>query len=228
MTVSLVQTAFSAISVSATFPVAPTNGNLLIAMIKHWANGPTPMAGWTQILNANGATGDGVAAYYKYAGAGEPTTQQPASIAGSGNCTAIWELTGVTGVFATDVVGSTSEVDQAAGASAYTNTSFNTAVANDLVLGLIGASATTAVTEANLSLATGQTTDNQGFDNTSISRHATNAMFHQYYALSATAVQHTATYTNAQTVSGSVHVEIANATPPVTAGGGGLTLKGVG
>lgn len=89
---TVVQVAWATSAIAATFPVAPTNGNLLVAMAFNSANN-TINAGWTgQAENASGTDwGDIVT---KVCGAGEPTLQQPMSVATANGGVVIWELAG--------------------------------------------------------------------------------------------------------------------------------------
>jgi hypothetical protein len=75
---------------SVTMGVAPTNGNLLVAMVFDFGNSAVGGAGWTGVQGLTGA-GDGIGWGWKIAGAGESTTQSPASNAQLG-CVAVYEL----------------------------------------------------------------------------------------------------------------------------------------
>jgi hypothetical protein len=88
---SVVQTAFSvAGGNSATFGSAPTNGNLLVAIIFN-PTGDTAGAGWTlQIANSTGT--DYGAILTKIAGVGESLTQSPLTGIGGTGAIVIWEL----------------------------------------------------------------------------------------------------------------------------------------
>lgn len=90
-------------------PKAPTQGNLLVAVMQwNHANGtPGAGAGWT--LAAFDAVGTNpfnvqAALFYKYAGAGESTSQTPGNAGLTYGSTNIWEIQGVTGVWTADFV----------------------------------------------------------------------------------------------------------------------------
>lgn len=69
---------------------APIAGNLLVALVSDISTSPTAGAGWTQIASASAAQ-DGYGVLWKLAGAGESTTQVPASDAHAGTVT-VFEL----------------------------------------------------------------------------------------------------------------------------------------
>lgn len=105
---TVVQTAFSVNGTnSAVFGVAPTNGNLLVAM---WCNptSATVGAGWTsQVTNSTGTDFSGI--YTKVAGAGESTTQTPLGGVSTTGGMVIWEIAGAN---ATPFVGGVSQAEQ--------------------------------------------------------------------------------------------------------------------
>ena len=89
-----------------TLAVAPTQHNLLIALVADESTSPTAAAGWTLITSASAAH-DGYGILWKLAGAGESTTQTPCSDthagtitmfeisnAAPGACTAVTEFSG--------------------------------------------------------------------------------------------------------------------------------------
>lgn len=77
---------------SATFSVAPTNGNLLVAMCFNPTSN-TAGPGWTRRFTDSGGT-DFSVLLTKVAGAGESTTQTPLSGVSTTGCMMIWELHG--------------------------------------------------------------------------------------------------------------------------------------
>lgn len=89
---TVVQVAHATSAIAATFGVAPTNGNLLVAMTFNSANN-LAAAGWTkQVENATGTDWGDI--FTKVAGAGESTTQQPLSTATVNGGIVIWEING--------------------------------------------------------------------------------------------------------------------------------------
>lgn len=82
---------------SATFGVAPTNGNLLVAHCYNPAS-QTPAAGWTYQTSNTSGTDFGVI-LTKVAGAGESTTQTPLSGVGATGGMVIWEVSGQAAAF---------------------------------------------------------------------------------------------------------------------------------
>lgn len=88
---TIVQIAHATSSVAATFSVAPTNGNTLVAITFN-SNNNTLQAGWTRDLeNATGTDWGNVC--HKACGAGESTTQQAMATTTAGGVI-IWELVG--------------------------------------------------------------------------------------------------------------------------------------
>lgn len=86
---TVVQVAYATSNVAATFAVAPTNGNLLVAFTFNSA-GNTAQAGWTkQVENVTGTDWGNICT--KTAGASEPTTQQAMGSTTSGGVV-IYEL----------------------------------------------------------------------------------------------------------------------------------------
>ena len=75
---------------------APTQGNILVALVTHAANNITPGSGWTALYNGNGAV-DGVSCFTKTAGAGESATQNSNSAISSG-VIAMFEVQGGLGI----------------------------------------------------------------------------------------------------------------------------------
>lgn len=80
---------------SATFSVAPTSGNLLVAMCSNPASG-TAGSGWTNQAQNTGGT-DFYLILTKVAGAGESTTQSPMSGVSTAGGIVIWEINGQNG-----------------------------------------------------------------------------------------------------------------------------------
>lgn len=90
---TVVQTAFSVGGGnSAVFGVAPTNGNLLVAMLFNPTNN-TAGAGWARV-GTNSTGTDFGSVMTKTAGAGESTTQTPGSGIGAAGGIVIWEIAG--------------------------------------------------------------------------------------------------------------------------------------
>lgn len=124
----------------ATLPKAPTNGNLLVAWCYFNAAGGAPApntgAGW-QLDTSSRQTTSGfdnyLAVYYKYAGVGESATQTPETVNHNAWDITIWEVSGVTGSWATDHVATT----LAAATSPATLTPSTTTTANN-ELALVG------------------------------------------------------------------------------------------
>lgn len=172
MGVALVQTASSTFGVAgsgtcaATFAAPPTNGNLLVAICMLYdANGaPSATAGWTLRDSVHSVAGVCYAALFsKYAGAGESATQNP-----DGNGRQIWscsiyEVSGVSGVWATDFVADHLNAlaggTAAGGTTTGTVTGFNTTDPNSLVLGSFSCWGGTASAPINDSGVTPAVTD---------------------------------------------------------------------
>lgn len=76
-----------------TMDAAPTQGNLLIAHQYHLSDGIAAASGWALLSSTDGGAGDGIAVYYKIAGASETASQTPSSAVGSNNGSMmIWEI----------------------------------------------------------------------------------------------------------------------------------------
>lgn len=120
------------------FGSAPTNGNLLIAVgMMYDGNGvAAAAAGWTIDATVHGNSMY-TSVYYKYAGAGESTTQQPDGTGRNYWAYAAWEISGITGTWATDRVGTHLEASPQVYPSSgpYTSASWNTTNNGALVLG---------------------------------------------------------------------------------------------
>lgn len=172
---------------------APTNGNWLICLATHFNNNPVTntVGGWTQIFNFNGSA-EGTWAGWKKAGAGESTTQSPFT-AGSENLGAIFEVSGLSGTWATDFQASHEGHDLTTNPS-FTTGSFNTAQANTMVLGIAEATLGTGSTGTVPTVASGQTDDASATDNTGAHRHGGEQGFHKFFTGSGSAVQFTATW----------------------------------
>ena len=94
VTPTVVQVAHAINGDSVTFGVAPTNGNLLVAMSFN-PNSNSAGSGWVLAAN-NGSGADFGNLLTKTAGAGESTTQSPTSGAGSPAALVVWEINGAT------------------------------------------------------------------------------------------------------------------------------------
>lgn len=91
---TIVQNGFSTGSTGVTLGVAPTNGNLLVAIAK--SSSAAVGAGWTsESLNSGGLDFNQV--FTKVAGAGESTTQSPLGGGTTANAISMWELNGQSG-----------------------------------------------------------------------------------------------------------------------------------
>lgn len=207
MAVAIVQSAhtdpaFTSIP-NVVFGTAPTNGNLLIALTSHWPNTPTANTGWTLINNTN-ASQSGTACAYKYAGAGESTTQNAWNgVGGIGDLpTIMWEISGITGTIGTDLLFDFHDVDIAgvtAGNPA-TSTSHNTTVNNTLVLGFFAGNVGTGTTQAAPTLGGGHAPNTASWVHTpGVSTHVGLTYFDDLFATSGTAVQYTATWSGGPT-----------------------------
>ena len=95
---TVVQVAFTPNhATGVTFGVAPTNGNLLIAMNFN-TTAHTAAAGWTlQFENTSGT--DFGSVFSKVAGAGESTSQTPITAAGTAGGMVVWEIAGANATF---------------------------------------------------------------------------------------------------------------------------------
>lgn len=121
-----------------TLGAAPTNGNLLwCGLILDTADGaPNPGTGWVVDTsgNLNGVT---VASMYKYAGAGESATQQPVLNGEQFWGISMYEISGVSGVWATDHIAT--HLNPFPWQSSTGNvTSFATANNNEFVIAMFG------------------------------------------------------------------------------------------
>lgn len=67
-----------------TLGAAPTNGNLLIALLTDQTSFPTANTGWT-LIGSNSALHDGYGVFWKVAGASESATQTPTNSAHQGS-----------------------------------------------------------------------------------------------------------------------------------------------
>lgn len=117
---------------------APINGNLLwCGLILDTADGaPSPGTGWVVDTtdNLNGVT---VVSMYKYAGAGESATQQPVVNGEQFWGISMYEISGVTGVWATDHIAT--HLNPFPWQTSTGNvTSFNTPNNNELVIAMFG------------------------------------------------------------------------------------------
>jgi hypothetical protein len=143
-----------------TFGSAPTSGNLMVAVAFFSAEGgtnPNAATGWTcPTFTLSSDSTFYIALFYRYAGASEPTLQPIEVIGNARHIFAIsaWEISGVTGTWASDfeafhLHAPTASVTGATLAS----TSFNTGANNELVL--LGALGYCATGGATLSSSTG-------------------------------------------------------------------------
>ena len=168
---TVVQSAANAINatdyqtVQAHLGSAPTNGNLLIAIATLYdGNGaPSPSTGWGVVTAATSHVSGAVcyvALYYKYAGAGESTTQTPEANARQLWGLSMWEISGVTGTWATDFKAANLNANaggtyNSGSGTTGTISGFNTNSANELVLASLqawnGATEPTAITETGIS-----------------------------------------------------------------------------
>jgi hypothetical protein len=85
-------------ALSVTFGVAPTKGNLLVAILTRFATAAVPGPDWQRAANTPGSVSDGFAVYLKIAQAGESVTQSPIGAATPLGVMAIWELSGAKSV----------------------------------------------------------------------------------------------------------------------------------
>lgn len=125
----------------------PAHGNLLICVLMlHDANGaPNPSAGWTMLASSGDDANTQMyeVVYYKYASVGEPQISIPESNGRDLWAACAWEVSGVSGVIASDVKATYLNAELAVFANATVSpqntTSFNTAANKELVLmGLTG------------------------------------------------------------------------------------------
>ena len=128
-------------TVEAVFGSTPTHTNLLLAIGFGYTGNGTPVAntaaGWTLLTyTTNGTTEIVSFVVYKYAGASESTTQEPITTGENLWGLSIWEVSGVTGTIGTDVVATHLNPDAGHGTLTGTISSFNTAQANELLIGL--------------------------------------------------------------------------------------------
>jgi hypothetical protein len=220
---------------------APTNGNLLVAVVSFYqgASGPVADTGWTEVVNDKtgvSGTNNGVWFGYKYAGAGESTTQTPVTGGSVGvNCvTQIWEIDGVAGTWASDYREEWHAVfldDD--GSHVLTTSSHNTIAGAQFVLTLIsgtldwtsGSDQTTPTLAAN-----GQTDDSAGFNNStsgsSLEKQAA-ASCHRFVATSGTAIQDACTFGVDQQKCNYLYVSLnSNTDVTVTPAAATLTVTG--
>ena len=227
MTHAIVQFASADNSMSVVMGGAPTNGNLLLAICTHWSNNPTVNTGWTGLDNIDGSTGDGVKGAYKYAGAGESTTQAPFNNGTAQQCV-VYEISGVSGTIGTDLKTRHQAVDISA-SPAFNSTSFNTGSDNVMIIGAMSGNVSTGTTEQNGSVTAGITADGNALSNSAASRHATMQYFHKFFSTSGSAVQFTDTFPINQGLLGRYMIyELAWEAPPAPTGGASLLLSGVG
>lgn len=120
----------------ATLLKAPTSGNLLIAICDFIDTGGAPSAdtGWTLDTSHDNGTFYS-AVYYKYAGAGESTSQTPDGTSRTNwNCV-IQEISGVGGVWANDHVATTLFTSADNTGKTFTPSTVTTSNANELIVG---------------------------------------------------------------------------------------------
>ena len=138
---------------TTTLSTAPVNGNLLYAILNTYPTTMTAATGWTQdVAYDNG--GSHCAAFYKYAGASESTTQSPIT-----NTEQIWEMVmfevaGVSGTWATDHIATSGSVTSGSLVSGGTN-SYSTTNNNELMLtGIVGGPSNTTTGTGSFSQST--------------------------------------------------------------------------
>ncbi|MDE2019689.1 MAG: hypothetical protein KGJ13_05090 [Patescibacteria group bacterium] len=117
---------------TVTMGVAPTQNNILVAIVNDFSTSLVNGAGWTAIMPGEAGSVDGFGYGYKIAGAAEPVTQTPTNDVQAG-VVAIWELSGNFNPAAWFV-------RIQLGATAVTVT-YQTFLANQLVLGTFDANA---------------------------------------------------------------------------------------
>jgi hypothetical protein len=147
--------------------------------------------GWTLINNTDGSAQDGTCCAYKLCGVGESTSQVPFGASSQGMC-ACWEVSGLTGVWATDFQSTHNNFDLTM-ANAYITGSYNTVSPNTMVLTLHAGTIATGSTAVAPAVTTGQTDDKTLLDNTSSSRHGGMTASHQLFPASGSAVAYTVT-----------------------------------
>jgi hypothetical protein len=124
------------------FGLAPSNGNLLLAILAAEGSDTSITAGtgWTKQYSNSPGAGEPqqVVVYSKYAGSSESTTQSPTGTIQefNGYSLEVWEISGVTGTWATDFREEWHATNQAA-TPTITTAAHNTAAANQLVLSLV-------------------------------------------------------------------------------------------
>ena len=208
MTMAVVQSAINVVpsgASSVTLGAAPTNGNLLICIGDLYAGNGAPImgTGWTQLVwdtTGAGSYGGSFIAY-KYAGAGESATQSPDTRGRNGLTIAMWEISGVSGTWASDF--QDQHHNQGLTPSpGLTTTSWNTAAANQLVLGaILGNVDWFGSNQANPTMTNNGQTNAPGstFNNsTAGNEKSCGAGFWRSVAGSGTAVQDTATFNQNQ------------------------------
>jgi hypothetical protein len=139
--------AASATIQSIVLGVAPTPGNLLVALYSHFGNDPTPNnpaagKGWQLFTNSNGSVKDGFAINLKIAGQAESTTQTPLNASNNGGL-AMWEIQGPFSQAIVDVFAGQHDVSSAPGIVQ----AITTTLPNELILAIcVNTSNTTNVT----------------------------------------------------------------------------------
>lgn len=127
---------------TATFPSPCANGNLIVVLAMTFATQGPALGGSGFTLDSfdtSGVTGMNIGLYYAYLGAGGLTVLPFDGTNRQYWACSAWELSGSTGVWATDKVAVTFNAAAALYPSTgpYTTTSFNTFQSNELVLGAI-------------------------------------------------------------------------------------------
>lgn len=125
-------------ALTVTFGSAPTNGNLLVAMLFYQGAAPAtdhpPSSGWHQeTFTAHHAftTDESVIVYSKVAGASESTSQTPATVSATAHLI-VWEVTGAAATFAGSL--DAQEVLQVANATSVAVTALTASGTNELAL----------------------------------------------------------------------------------------------
>ena len=218
-----------------TFGAGPTSGNLMLALV--WMSkspqsvGPAANTGWT--LASNDGPGSGFASYwglyYRYAGASESTTQVMETDTREYWSATVWEVSGVSGVWANDFQGWHDNPTNNLGSTTLTTSSFNTANNNELVLlCAAGYSSTSGITiSSGNGVSDASFTSSGGTDG-----FGTYDDVHGYHfveATSGTAIQSTLTQTaNNNTAIAYAYVELNTAAvAPTETGTVAMALRGV-
>lgn len=209
-----------------TFGLTPIQGNLMIAIVAGYTgNGDAIVGtGWTlDEKNSNINSVSNYSVFWKYAGASESATQTPDTRSWTSVYVQFWEISGVSGTWATDHAATNHDLPNDSSQTSNTSTSHNTANNNALVL--VGAWAQAG--SGAMSLSGGQTNDGAQNGNAGGFNHCT-ANGHQAIATSGTAYQYTASWTGAVVnLNGIVTVELKPAAAPAETSTASLALTKV-